>query len=66
MKKQILNLGKALNKTEQQTINGGGWCSNQCSGDSNCPSGQECFTGTCDGSETKMCRTKRAELEYAF
>ncbi|MCT4699662.1 hypothetical protein [Tenacibaculum haliotis] len=27
MKKQILNLGKALNKAEQKEINGGGTCS---------------------------------------
>lgn len=26
MKKSILNLGKALNKSEQQTINGGAGC----------------------------------------
>ncbi len=29
MKKSILNLGKALNKAEQKTINGGGWPTNE-------------------------------------
>ncbi len=44
MKKQILNLGKALNKAEQKSISGGGnkclvypsWSGQYCSSDQNC------------------------------
>ena len=68
MKKQFLNLGKALNKAEQKQIFGGnndleveeGMCSNQCGytmgQEWGCPAGQSCFTGYCDGAETRMCR----------
>ncbi|MCF6168849.1 hypothetical protein [Lutibacter sp.] len=45
MKKQFLNLGKALNKAEQREIFGGaGTCDDECSPSvgGSCPSGQEC------------------------
>jgi hypothetical protein len=38
MKKQFLNLGKALNKAEQQSINGGDEAPIYCDGEV-CPSG---------------------------
>ena len=41
MKKQILNLGKALNKAEQKTINGG---KKQCETHNQCGSGYCCIT----------------------
>lgn len=65
MKKQFLNLGKALNKAEQKQIFGGldelqpsdGWCNDMCSMQyGGCPAGQTCFTGYCDGALTRMCR----------
>ncbi|UMB53930.1 hypothetical protein MKD41_00255 [Lutibacter sp. A64] len=67
MKKQFLNLGKALNKAEQKQVFGGlheltqeedGWCSDVCTLETNagCPAGQECFVGYCDNAQTKMCR----------
>ena len=45
MKKQILNLGKALNKVEQKEINGGSptWCQ----ADNQCGSSQWCCQGVC-------------------
>ncbi len=73
MKKQILNLGKALNKAEQKQINGGrmdeGWCveTGQCSSDSQCPDstpfmGQTkkgyCKSVSCDGDPRKYCDVK--------
>ncbi|WP_272151298.1 hypothetical protein [Tenacibaculum aiptasiae] len=50
MKKQILNLGKALNKTEQQIIQGGNGVLHPCNSASDCnvfsgPS--ECINGVC-------------------
>jgi hypothetical protein len=59
MKNQILNLGKALNKAEQKSINGGRMalmCKDVCQSNSDCGSGNECFTGPCAGEDTKMCR----------
>jgi hypothetical protein len=45
MKKQILNLGKALNKAEQKSINGGG---EYCDSPDSCPTGQCCSSNnTC-------------------
>ncbi|WP_299676801.1 hypothetical protein [uncultured Tenacibaculum sp.] len=38
---------------------GGGFCSDACTSDSDCGYGQECFTGKCDGDDTKMCRVAR-------
>lgn len=66
MKKQFLILGKELNKIEQKEIFGGvnneltheGWCNDQCQSDAGCPEGQECFTGSCDNADTKLCRNK--------
>ncbi len=64
MKKQILNLGKALSKAEQKSINGGALkCSDQCSTDSQCGAGNECFKGPCLGAPTWMCRKKGALTE---
>ena len=40
MKKQILNLGKALNKAEQKSINGG--AHTYCEEHNECPGGQGC------------------------
>jgi hypothetical protein len=45
MKKQFLNLGKALNKAEQQKINGG-YDPAVCNG-SNCTSDDDCI-GACE------------------
>ena len=45
MKKQILNLGKALNKAEQKEINGG--VARFCVCDSDCGSGNHCCSGRC-------------------
>jgi hypothetical protein len=43
MKKQILNIGKALNKTEQKSINGGGpGPVSPCLFKSDCPDGYLC------------------------
>ena len=46
MKKSILNLGRALNKAEQKTINGGG-AVGFCDVYGNCPSGQYCKGDYC-------------------
>ena len=59
--KNLVNLEgvKALSKMEQKSINGGtvqGYCSDECSIDSDCGPMRECFTGTCDGDSTKLCR----------
>ncbi len=51
MKKQILNIGNALNKAEQKEINGGkvpfpGGCTDSnkpCNGNHECGKGQGCF-----------------------
>ena len=53
MKRNILNLGKALNKAKQQTINGGitlppygSSCTDTnsyCEGNHQCPRGQGCY-----------------------
>lgn len=65
MKKQILNIGKALSRAEQKEVfggaeltqEGGEMCSDVCnSGTKVCPTGQECFKGTCAGDNTWMCR----------
>jgi Cys-rich repeat protein len=40
MKKSILNLGKALNKTEQKSINGGKRLAPECISDSDCNNGE--------------------------
>ena len=74
MKKQILNLGKALSKAEQKVIHGGnleedGWCTEtgQCQLDSECPDaipfmGEAkkgyCRAVTCDGDPRKYCDVK--------
>lgn len=53
MKKQFLNLGKALNKAEQKVINGGnvpGMCVDNC----NC-GGATCAQKYCDSVLTWMC-----------
>jgi hypothetical protein len=66
MKKSILNLGKALNKAEQKLINGGykaGMCKDTCQSNADCGPMRECFTGTCDGSATKMCRNASTSIE---
>ncbi|RKF02904.1 hypothetical protein C8N26_2551 [Tenacibaculum lutimaris] len=52
MKKQILNLGKALNKVDQKAINGGyieGPCRAGTDMDKNClcTNGGQCSSGTC-------------------
>jgi hypothetical protein len=50
MKKSILNFGKALNKAEQRTINGGRkHCTNhsQCSANQCCQSAPGASGGTC-------------------
>ncbi len=52
MKKSILNLGKALNRSEQQTINGGNSCyyKSDCGPDQACTSyysGGNLFVGEC-------------------
>ncbi len=53
MKKQILNLGKALNKTEQKTINGGGhggcWVNEDCFAGQYCCKGAPDPDGTLEG-----------------
>ena len=45
MKKQILNIGKALNKAEQKEVNGGStrWCQS----DSHCGNQEWCCQGAC-------------------
>lgn len=53
MKKQILNIGKALNKAEQKTINGGHMLAAPCRGGKDmdtgclCTSGDQCSSGSC-------------------
>jgi len=49
MKKQLLHLGKALNKAEQKSINGG-FVALQCKRDSDCASipFSTCNQGYCD------------------
>ncbi|WP_408024906.1 hypothetical protein [Tenacibaculum sediminilitoris] len=42
MKKQVLTLGKALNKEDQKLINGGGDPVGLCDGNNSCPSGEYC------------------------
>lgn len=66
MKKSILNIGKVLSRAEQKIVFGGniittddgdsGWCSHVCSVNADCGPMQECFTGKCDGDDTRMCR----------
>ncbi len=64
MKKSILSIGKVLSKVEQKQVFGGsmydegegGWCSNVCNVNADCGPMQECFTGKCDGDDTRMCR----------
>jgi len=51
MKKQFLNLGKALNKAEQKSINGGG-AIGICDEFGNCPSGSHCEGGYCYSDNT--------------
>ncbi|MDY0780818.1 hypothetical protein [Tenacibaculum sp. IB213877] len=46
MKTQILSLGKALNRTEQKLINGGGPLS-FCAADGSCPEGYYCEGYVC-------------------
>jgi len=41
MKKQILNLGKGLSKSEQKLVHGGGG-HQECASHSECPAGQGC------------------------
>ena len=48
MKKQFLNLGKALSKAEQQSINGGTHNQNICREDK-FPCLGYCVNGRCDG-----------------
>ena len=45
MKKQILNLGKTLNKTEQTQISGGSETVGLCDFRGNCPRGSYCADG---------------------
>ena len=45
MKKQILNLGKALNKAEQRNVFGG--YEAECDSDMDCDSGMWCNEDTC-------------------
>lgn len=45
MKKQILNLGKTLNKTEQTQISGGSEIVGLCDFRGNCPRGSYCADG---------------------
>mgnify|MGYP006910665912 CR=1 FL=1 len=52
MKKQMLNLGKALNKAEQKQINGGLMDYKRCSTSRNrpsaqCPGNGNCINGEC-------------------
>ena len=64
MEKQFLNLGKALNKAEQKSINGGelqGYCTDQCGSaaghDWGC-SASNCLTRYCGGeSGWRYCAT---------
>jgi hypothetical protein len=67
MLEKILKMNGAtkLSASDQREVKGGlvqlaradaGWCRDVCSNDTHCPGGQECFTGTCDGASTKMCR----------
>ncbi|WP_028892857.1 hypothetical protein [Tenacibaculum sp. 47A_GOM-205m] len=42
MKKSILNLGKALNKVEQKSINGSGDVIGFCNANGDCPTGSYC------------------------
>jgi hypothetical protein len=73
MKKQILNIGKALSRAEQKEVFGGlmlsdGWCdeSGQCSTDSECPDSTfmgetktgYCKSVACDGDPRKYCDVK--------
>jgi len=51
MKKQLLNLGKGLNKIEQKEINGGGGGHAFCGVFSDCPAGQGCCKGLCLGND---------------
>jgi hypothetical protein len=50
MKKQFLNLGKALNKAEQKSINGGASCRSGSNMDDGCPcnNGSQCSSGNCN------------------
>ena len=59
MKKQILNLGKALNKTEQKQINGGDFSPFDCNGTEGevtvgcpCNSGWCAYEMICDTSQS--------------
>lgn len=45
MKKQILSLGKVLDKTQQTHINGGGEIVGLCDFKGNCPRGSYCADG---------------------
>ena len=53
MKKEILNIGKSLNKDEQKLVNGGCvFCScvsryNQCVNEAACSGSQVCHEGRC-------------------
>mgnify|MGYP006939817721 CR=1 FL=1 len=51
MKKQILNIGKVLNKVEQKVINGGR--PNECTSNGECPPG-----GWCCNPHTELCEAQ--------
>ena len=55
MKKSILNIGKALNKAEQKTVNGGKG-GIRCTDDSHCPS--HMFCGIFLGWSYGLCQKK--------
>jgi hypothetical protein len=69
MRNLSLNLeNSVMSREEMRFIAGGnelrdspgGWCSDACQTDSDCPDGMmgqtsSCRTGTCDSSPTKMC-----------
>ncbi len=60
MKKQTLNLGKALSRTEQKSINGGGddiggGCGRRCGTNNDCWGDRIC-SSHCPKKEGKRCR----------
>ena len=70
LKNLEIDNANVLQREQLKAITGGGYglltldgdggvmCSDVCQSNSDCSTGQECFTGTCAGDPTKMCRDK--------